>query len=427
MSCAGSEDLRTPAMDRLAREGVRFEQAYCVQPLCTPSRASMWTGLSPRQAGAPRNEMPISESLRPREMGRLFAGAGYDCAYGGKWHVPGLTIQEREQHGFRKISPQVSQRPNLDGGDDHLTEACKAFLRGRRGQERPFLLAASFDNPHNICEYASGAKLPQGPIPAAPSPAACPALPPNFAVPPYEPEALRFEQSADPGIYPTAGYTPDDWRRYRWAYCRLVEKVDGLIGQVLDALDDTGLWETTLVVFSSDHGDGGGAHQWSQKCALYEESVRVPLLLRPPGPPGPGRADREHLVSGGLDLLPTFCDYGGVAAPPGLEGLSLRPLIGGGPAPAWRDHLVVETVFDGDRGRATSGRMVRSRRYKYAVYNWGKLREQLFDLERDPGEMVNLAVSASHAHVLKDHRRRLADWCRRTGDDLDLWTIPGTL
>lgn len=420
MSGAGNGDLQTPAMDRLATEGVRFERAYCAQPLCTPSRASLFTGLMPHQTGAPRNEMPIAEHLRPREMGNLFAAAGYECAYGGKWHVPGLTIQDG--HGFRRISPAVSQRPNLDGGDDHLVEACKAFLREPRGRDRPFLLVASFDNPHNICEYAKGRNLPQGSIPPAPPVEACPALPANFGVPAHEPEAIRFEQSAAPDIYPTAAYTADDWRRYRWAYCRLVEKVDGLIGQVLGVLEETGRKGSTLVVFSSDHGDGQGAHQWSQKCVLYEESVRVPLIVRAPSSAHGGFVDREHLVSNGLDLLPTLCDYAGIEPPPGLEGRSLRPLVEGDPSAPWRDELVTETVFDGDRGRATRGRMLRTRRYKYVVYHWGRFREQLFDLDRDPGEMVNLAAAPSHADVLNDHRRRLADWCRRTGDDPKPWT-----
>jgi arylsulfatase A-like enzyme len=417
MSCAGNGDLQTPAMDRLAAEGVRFERTYCAQPLCTPSRSSMFTGLMPHQTGAPRNEMAISEHLRQQEMGTVFAAAGYECAYGGKWHVPGLTIQDG--HGFRRISPIGSQRPNLNGGDDHLVEACEAFLRQQH--EQPFLLVASFDNPHNICEYANELGLPQGPIPAPPSVEECPALPANSAVPPDEPEAIRFEQSADPFMYPTADYTIDDWRRYRWAYYRLVEKVDAMIGRILDVLDEQGLWENTLVVFSSDHGDGGGAHQWNQKCVLYEESVRVPLIVRGPGSGPKGFADREHLVCNGLDLLPTFCDYAGIKPPAGLSGASLRQLVEGRQPTSWREGVVVETVFDGDCGRATVGRMVRTDRYKYVVYEWGTRREQLFDLEQDPGEMVNLIASTSHANVLEDHRRRLYARCEKTGDRARDW------
>ncbi|HUS48049.1 MAG TPA: sulfatase-like hydrolase/transferase [Phycisphaerae bacterium] len=404
MSCAGNEDLRTPAMDSLAEAGVRFENAYCTQPLCSPSRASMFTGMMPRQAGVPRNGMAISAERRAGGVGLLLRQAGYECAYGGKWHVPEISIPEG--HGFEQICPF---------GDDVLAEACAKFL-GRK-HDRPFFLVASFDNPHNICEYARNMPLPWGAIGDAPPPQDCPNLPANFAIPPYEPEAIRVEQRADHNIYPTVAFTEDDWRRYRWGYCRLIEKVDAEIARVLDALRAGGLEDRTLVIFSSDHGDGHAEHQWSQKSVLYEAEVRVPLTVSFKGVSLAGGVDRTHLVSNGLDLLPTLCDYAGAQPPAGVQGRSLRPLIEGGHTPSWRDGLVVETVFDGTRGYRTQGRMVRTDRYKYVAYDWGRCREQLFDLQADPGEMVNLAVEAGRRELLADLRNRLAGWCRTTDDN----------
>lgn len=404
VSCAGNADLRTPALDRLAGTGVRFEKAYCTCPLCTPSRASMITGRMPHQVGITGNNQPIGEAFRGRGLGHTLSDAGYECAYGGKWHLPEGAIPEG--HGFRSI---------CGFSDRDLADRCIAFLS--QPHDRPFFAVASFDNPHNICEWARQTPLPWGPIPEAPL-EACPNLPPNYAIPAYEPEVLRMEQAAQPRFFRGLSFTDDDWRRYRHAYYRLVEKVDAEIGRVLDALRAAGLEEETLVIFSSDHGDGLGAHRWNQKWVLYEESVRVPLILSLKGrTAAPGRADAGHLVSNGLDLFPTICDYAGVEPPEGLPGLSLRPLAEGRGDIPWRDCVVAETSFDPKfGGLGTRGRMVRTERYKYIVYSWGKHREQLFDLETDPGEMVNLAVEARHQGVLARHRELLAAWVEKTGD-----------
>ncbi|OGV74790.1 MAG: hypothetical protein A3K19_17765 [Lentisphaerae bacterium RIFOXYB12_FULL_65_16] len=411
MSCAGNPDLATPAMDRLASAGTRFDLAYCTQPLCTPSRASMFTGRMPHECKTPRNGQSIAEDLRPFELGRVFQQAGYDCFYGGKWHVPQIAMPPENDHGFRVFA----------GFNDRLlTGACIDTLRAWAGQpahsRQPFLMVASFDNPHNICEWARNMPLPWGEIGAPPPPRECPNLPPNFAPAPFEPEIVRVEQACNWVIYPYRLRAPEDWRQLRWAYFRLVEKVDRELGRILDALAELGLQDDTVVVFSSDHGDGHGAHQWNQKSALFEEVVRIPLIVRAPGGKS-GVCDHNHLVSNGLDLLPTLCDYAGICPPPGLRGGSLRPLVEGREPPAaWRDSLVVETIFDGGRGYDTAGRALRTRQHKYVLYDRGRYREQLFDMERDPGEIVNLAVESRHQELLNDCRRRLAAALRETGD-----------
>jgi arylsulfatase A-like enzyme len=397
MSCAGNRDLRTPAMDSIAERGVRFEKTYCSFPLCTPSRASMFTGMMPHQVGINGNGKPIADEQRGAELGPVLADHGYECVYGGKWHVPEIAIPEG--HGFRSI---------CGFSDWDLPQHCVRFLRQPR--EKPFFLVASFDNPHNICEWSRNQPLPWGPVPEAPVDA-CPKLPPNFAIAEHEPEAVRREQQASL-IYRAGAFTPDDWRRYRHAHYRLVEKVDAGVAAILAALRASGQDANTLIVFSSDHGDGMGAHQWNQKSALYEECTRVPLIVAAPGPRHPGRTDSTHLVSNGLDLYPTICDYAGVPVPPGRDGLSLRRLLEADGATGWREHLVVETVFDG--GLGTSGLMVRTVTHKYCLYSWGKDREQLFDLDADPGEMTNLAGDPRHQAELQRHRDLLARWIEAT-------------
>lgn len=410
MSCVGNPDLDTPVMDGLAEEGVRFEQTYCTQPLCTPCRGSMFTGLMPHVCGTPRNGVGIHEHLRSRELGRVLNDGGYECLYGGKWHVPGGSMPTDNDHGFRAF---------WNRGDHGLAQACtdefKAWQGTAAGDRKPFFMVASYVNPHDICQIGRNQRLPWGPIAAYPPLADCPNLPANFAIPPFEPEIIRIEQACHWAIYPYREHTPEEWRRLRWGYCRLVEKVDQQIGQLLDGLRQYGLDEDTLIVFSSDHGDGQGAHQWNQKCALYEEVVRVPMIVRPPGG-RQGCVDTEHLVSNALDLFPTACDYAGVTVPQGLPGLSLRPLVEGHGEADWRDHLVVETLFDGSRGYDTQGRCIRTKRFKYIVYDRGRYPEQLFELTTDPGEMVNLAVETRFQSVLDEHRRLLARYMEETDD-----------
>jgi arylsulfatase A-like enzyme len=125
--------------------------------------------------------------------------------------------------------------------------------------------------------------------------------------------------------------------------------------------------------------------------------------------------DREHVISNGLDIYPTICDYAGVDLPGDLNGRSLRPIIEGQTLKEWREYVVSET-FANEGNIKMHGRMVRTRKYKYIVYSWGRYREQLFDMENDPGEMVNLAVESRYETILQQHRDLLADWIEKTDD-----------
>ena len=398
VGCTGNPDVSTPGMDTIAKSGTRFEKAYCTFPLCTPSRASVFTGRMPHEVGADYNSKPIAEEFRHQELGWLLSEAGYDCAYGGKWHVPEIAMPEG--HGFEVIC----------GFDDwNLADRCIDFLQTRR--DKPFCLVASFDNPHNICEHSRQQRLPWGLVPEVPADE-YPNLPANFAVPAYEPYLIKLERAKKPG----SDLDENEWRRYRHTYYRLVEKVDAGVVRILEALRVSGVHDDTMVIFTSDHGDGMGAHKWNQKWVLCDESTRIPLLIAPPGGTPAPVVDTSHLVSNGLDILPTICDYAGIAAPEGLPGVSLRPLLEGAAADTWRDHLVIETSFAPDAAAALQARMVRTDRYKYCMYGSRKHREQLFDMETDPGEMVNLAVESRYAEMLQDHRTLLKTWIEETDD-----------
>ncbi len=415
MGCAGNPDVKTPAMDELARKGARFESAYCANPLCVPSRTVMMTGKMPHETGIENNVDAKGGGFATPLLGRYFADAGYDCGYAGKWHLP-LKESRTELHGFGWFAGEGGKCP-----DAKIPGAVAEFIQRKR--KGPFLMVASFINPHDICQWARGEALPQGAIPEAPAPEECPALPANFAIPEHEPDVIRKVQNSSKSVYPSVGWTPEKWRQYRWAYYRLVEMVDGHIGRILTALRASGMAENTLVVFTADHGDGCGAHHWNQKQVLYEEPTRVPFIVGGERFAKAGHVDRDHLVSTGLDLLPTLCDYAGIDTPEGLRGRSVRPLAEGGAAETWRDYLVSEVEFEYQSTvTGIHGRMVRTKQHKYVVYSEGELREQLFDLAADPGEMRNLAVEKDSQALLEEHRALLARWCAETGDT---FKVPG--
>ncbi|MGN0191531.1 MAG: sulfatase [Candidatus Cryptobacteroides sp.] len=400
MSCAGNTDLHTPAMDALASHGIRFTNAYCSFPLSGPSRAAMFTGLMPSESGVVENEVPLPASLSGNTLGQMVRDAGYDCAYAGKWHVNTISLPGDEAFGFRNIK---------DNGDRGVAEACVEYMKQHSRSEKPYFLVASFVNPHNICEYARGQKTPHADIvPSALED--CPGLPSNFAVQPYDASVLSFERGLNYSLYPTVSYSPDDWRRYRDAYYRLVEAVDAEIGKIVAEIERQKLWEDTVIIFTSDHGDGCGAHQWNQKTALYEEVANVPLIVCVPGKGDDGKVS-DALVNEGVDLMPSLCCWTGAVMPEGRSGRSLRPVVEAvsrGVDVPERPYIVTETNFIQTSG--TLGWMVRTPKYKYVLYDKGNYREQLYDMENDRGETRNLAVESRYGEILRQHREMLREW-----------------
>jgi choline-sulfatase len=323
-----------------------------------------------------------------------------------------------------------------------LAEKCVDFLSGKH--DKPFFLVASFINPHDICYYGLDAASKAYNLPLLDAKAAteratvaealrladkvkqegiydalCPPLKKNFRPTRNQTEFRRIEvaplrpvgEKKGSDVYRYIGYfiqnqwQEADWRLHSWIYHRLTEDADRQIGIVLKALRDSGLDKNTIVVFTSDHGEMDGSHGMIHKSVFYDESARVPLLIS-----GPGVArgvDQEHLIST-VDLLPTFCDIAGIAAPEGLPGRSLKSLAQGIAAPDWCKFIIVEN---------NRGWMLRTARYKYCLYGKrGNPNEMLLDMEADPGEMNNLAGDAGWQQVLKEHRALLQSWVNKAGD-----------
>lgn len=425
LSCAGNRWVKTPAMDSLAANGTRFDRAYCVNPVCVPSRTSLLTGYTPSRFGMQSNaelrSTLIPTEIQRQSLGNLFRNAGYETVYGGKTHVPGKITD----YGFAPLT--------ADQRNDLATE-CAAFLK--RPHDKPFLLVASFINPHDICYMAisdfersrSGKEPDHGPAGACLADALrmpggvsredffsrwCPPAPANLEPQVDAPDAVQVSlASKDRENFRQHAFRTWDieqWRLHRWAYCRLTERVDTEIGQVLAALREAGLEEQTLVVFSSDHGDMDGSHRLEHKSMFFEEAARVPWIVSLKGVTKPGLVDTQHLVSTGLDLIPTLCDFAGITPPAGLLGRSVRPLTEGREPASWRSYLAAETHY---------GRMICSGRYKYCVYDSGKRREQLVDLQVDPGEMKNRAADPTLAAELDRHRQLMREWAQANQDQL---------
>lgn len=400
MSCRGNPYVKTPAMDSIAASGTRFSRAYVTQPLCLPFRSSLQTGRYPHEIGTINNGRKINGDFPM--LAKLVDDAGYECAYIGKWHV-GCSYEEA---GYEEAS-------NV-GLDHEKREAAKAFLL--REHEKPFFLTVSFMNPHNICELARDQRLPDGPIGAFPTDLEkLPPLPANHAKPENEPTVIRKIQDSSWVHYPTAEWDELKWRQYLWGYYRLVEKVDRQIGAVLEALEQSGAAGETVVIFVSDHGEGVAMHHWNQKQILYDQATRVPVMIAAPD------SLRENvsseLVSTPIDVTATILDFAGAKKPTSMPGLSLKPIVMGEEEGLDRDSVFAETMFArGGTNLGATGRMTRTERYKYCVYDNGECREQLFDMEADPGEMTNLAVDAEYREELNRHRRLLLDWAKQTAD-----------
>lgn len=420
MSCTGNKFLKTPAMDYLAGNGIRFTRAYASNPVCSPSRVSMFTGRLPgyfndndgnqiRENAGSMKIPEVSEEVKSTTLAAFLKKGGYDLAYGGKEHLPpSLTAKSL---GFNDIT---------DDQRDVLAQEAARYVKGEH--KNPYFLVVSLINPHDICFMAirdfadttslnrlrvnskieleildKALELPQGISKEKFFAEYCPPLPPNFE--PEEDEAQAIGSLLDRRPFRRSArneYTGEQWRMHRWAYARLTEMVDAQIQVILDALRESGQEENTLVILTSDHGDNDASHRMEHKTTLYEESANIPFIALWKDHIPAGQVNTTNLVSNGLDLLPTVCDYAGIKAQADPRGRSLKPLFEGRKV-EWRKTLGVETEI---------GRMVVSDDgYKYIKYDAVGIEERLMDLNSDPYEKTHFTWQASHSGPLSRLRK----------------------
>lgn len=412
--------VQTPNIDKLAEQGMRFTKSYCNFPLCTPARASIYTGMYPHNHGMIDNEeiFKIFMDEYPNRqdipsMGELFQKAGYKTAYIGKEHAGDYAWRGIDHYGSLKYSGGGMLG---EGSGYDPVWASDAIDYIKQKHDQPFYMTLSLINPHDICKVLGG-KVKGATF--ADALFFCrtddelylrnqerPNVPHNFDkqfIPGMIDEnSYMFEDLGD--------WDEDEWRRYISTYCLLVENTDRLIGFVLDALEDAGLAENTIVVFTSDHGEMMGGHQLISKNILYEESVRTPFIVRYPGKVEAGVVDNKTLF-GSIDIMPTLLDLCDVRVPQGLDGKSFKSRCFG------EDDGEFEYLFS----QIHEARMLRFGNYKYvrSIYK-GEQFEVLIDLKNDPDETQNVFMKPGYADISKSASLKLDEWL--TAENLEVLT-----
>lgn len=318
------------------------------------------TGKAPAHTGVYYN----GEALRPEceTIGQVVSRAGYDCTYTGKWHLPeSYVTTENGIPGFYNLPlPEGLEWPHLGSVAD-LQVAVRAgrYLRWHAGlSPRPWFLTVSLHNPHDICYHGmrdSDYLALLEPDPDQIDISNLPPVPDHFQIPPDEPQWIedrRNQTGYADEMSRKGNWTEAQWRAYLQTYYHLVQQADRCLRPILDGLQAGGWLENTLILFTSDHGEGVAAHQWMSKLSLYDESIQVPFVAVPPGEwwHSSGRVDAKHLVSG-YDLMPTCLDYAGISRsvwPRDLAGLSIRPLLEGKQLD-WRSAVTIEIATHPER------------------------------------------------------------------------------
>jgi N-acetylglucosamine-6-sulfatase len=422
-AAAGHPFIETPNMDRLAREGVRFLNAFATTPLCSPSRASLLTGQYARSHGIVDNTARPSHDLPvfPIDLQR----AGYATGFFGKWHMgndasprPGFSRWVALPGQGEAVDPHV----NVDGRPqqlkgyvtDVLTDHVDQFIRDASAAAKPFLVYLAHKAIHpNVMQRDDGSVVTLSDQPGGFVAAerhrgryagrTMRRRPNAFRVPAEKPALMRTIGNLPPLGRETA--TTDEEIRGR---LEMLLAVDDSLGRILAALEQSSALDNTVVVFTSDHGYFYGEHGLNEERRLaYEETIRIPLLIRYPPRIKAGSVASELVLT--IDLAPTMLSLAGVTPPATMEGRSLVPLLTG-EARDWRTSFLVEyysdTVFPRVLNMGYSA--VRTDRYKYIEYRELQNMNELYDLQADPYEERNIIGSPAAAPILESMRTELA-------------------
>jgi arylsulfatase A-like enzyme len=440
MSCYGSRINRTPNLDRIAAGGMLFRNCFCTNSICGPSRAVVLTGKHSHKNGFRRNgdRFDGSQPTFPKMLQK----AGYQTAIIGKWHLAtdptGFDVWKILIGLGTYYNPVLVENgkhvKHTGYATDLLTDLALDYLKHGRDPQRPFLLMYHHKAPHrewdpslnhltlyddvtipepeNLFDDYRGrgtaAHVQQMEVVRDLNPRDLKFVPPKELTPEqlqkwnaaYEPKNRAFR---------AANLTGTDlahwkYQRYIKDYLRCVASVDENVGRVLDYLDQSGLAKNTVVVYSSDQGFFLGDHGWFDKRFMYEESYRMPLLVRWPGVVRAG-STCDALVSN-LDFAETFLDLAGLPVPHEMQGQSLVPLLGGRTPSDWRKSLYYEYYEYPAVHMVNKHDGVRTARYKlihfYELGEW-----ELYDLEKDHHEMQSVFAEPAYARVARDLQAEL--------------------
>lgn len=466
LACYGNNWLQAPTLNALADESFVFDAAYVTQPVCTPARASILTGLYPQSTGLHQNNIPLPEDVPViAEM----APPDYYCAYFGKWHLGEDTVRQRGFDHWVSVEdfhrPRYQKRENRYAEADynrHLREhgiepppssrSYESWVAGANLTEEqtqagflgksasdfirkypksghgddPFLMFVSFFEPHP--PYT-------GPLNDLYDPASLPVGPAFLQRPDGGSlvNRLRADHYMSGGLNPLgqAGgdfhdtTTEEGWRKLRAQYFANVTLVDRQLEKIFGALKDAGMWEDTVIVFTSEHGEMGGDHGMLEKRTLYEEASRVPMLMR-----APSLSKEQKRVAGSfgqVDLVPTLLEMMGQDLPGHLQGESRVPVLRG--EESLEDNEVfVQWNGMGDRnlGSPAINRMVAVPWRSVVTGGRWKLNLspgdqcELYDLNSDPHELSNLFNEPEYRDRIREMTAMVRIWQDRTGDTMPL-------
>ena len=411
MGFMGHPFVQTPHMDSLARNGVHVANAFVTTALCSPSRASMLTGLYAHRHRVVDNNNPIPKGtvFFPQYLQR----AGYDTAFIGKWHMGGGL--DGPQPGFDRwvsFKGQGTYRPSADGLNidgrrvpqkgyitDELTDFAIDWLNGRPAQ-KPFFMILSHKAVHSefIPAERHRGRYANSPVPK----------PPTRAVPDAaanKPVWVRNQRNSWHGVeFP---YHSDlDVDAYYRAYAETLLAVDESLGRVLGWLREHERLENTLVIYMGDNGFMFGEQGLIDKRTAYEASMRVPMLMQAPNLIPAGSTATG--LAANIDIAPTVLDAAGLVAPAGLDGVSLLPMLRG-ERPAVRDALLYEYYWERNFPQTPTIHAIRTERFKYIHYQGIWDTDELYDLASDPAEASNLIDDPGQATTVTDLNRRLFD------------------
>lgn len=415
MGAYGNKIVRTPNMDRLASQGMLFNNMYCASPLCVPSRMSFMTSCTPTSNRVWNNNHILSQGIPT--WAHVLSAAGYETVLLGRMHFCGPD----QRHGFEsrpiaernagpvgmtpkggpfwtkfpgstsgqcRESVEIAGRGNThyQWGDEEKTRISIKWLehRAHSSETRPFAAVVGYTLPH--CPYVAPREL----FDYYYEHADIPKIEQN------QPETIiRFRKLRgilDPPL------DNERIRVARAAYYGLCEHIDNLMGQVLDAVENLGLAENTVVIYTSDHGEMAGEHGCWWKSNYYESSASVPMIVRWPGTIAPGSMNKS--ICSLMDIGPTLADFAGASFPYPVDGRSLRRILETGSDKTWLNETFSE--LSDMRGGNIPSRMIRSGPWKLWIYgDSAELPPALFNLDEDPGEIDDLGCKPEYEWIKK--------------------------
>ena len=411
LGAAGHPVLKTPILDTLAEQGVRFENAFVTTSICMASRASIFTGVTERTHGNTFGQPPVPSNIARLSYPVLLRDAGYRTGFIGKYGVQ--MRQFNPAHEFDFFKP-VNRTPYFhtmpDGSQRHETDLCAdhaiAFLQSQP-KDQPFALSVSFNAPHaEDRDRRPGI----GHFPWPPSTDGM-----------YEDVKIPAPRLSDPAIFeamPEFLRNSMNRERYHWrwdtpekyetnlrAYFRMISGIDHAIGRVMETLRDEGLLDNTVIIFTGDNGFYLGERGFSGKWSHFEESLRVPLIVYDPRLP---TEKRNRVVSEkalNIDIPASLLDLAGIPQPDLYQGQSFMPLVYGKTPEEWRTDFFCEHLMDRDGLPKWEG--VRTERFVYARYfGQSPVYEFLHDLQVDPDQLENFADDPSYQDTLIRLRQR---------------------